>query len=140
MPDRKTEESHARITGSTGEETGNGASSREVEGEEPAETDEEYLAKLSHYLGQLEDENDGVRWKAAESLGRLGDPAAVRSLIDTLWDDDARVRMKAAWALGEIGDPHALPALQKLYRMENENVREIIERAMTAIKRQMITG
>jgi HEAT repeat protein len=105
-----------------------------------AESEEEYQKELAYYLERLEDENEGVRWKAAESLGRLGDPAAVEPLIDTLWDDDYRVRMKAAWALGLIGDPRALPPLQRLYRIENENVREIIERAMNDIKRQMSGG
>jgi len=113
-------------------------SERTNPGETPGEeTEEEYRKKLAFFLGQLEDPSEGVRWKAAESLGRLGDPAAVEALIDTLWDDDNRVRMKAAWALGMIGDPRALPGLRTLYRIENENVREIIERAMNDIRRQM---
>jgi HEAT repeat protein len=92
---------------------------------------------LEFYIARLSDENEGIRWKAAESLGRLGDPAAVQPLIDTLWDDDFRVRIKAAWALGKIGDPQAIPPLQRLYRIENENVREIIEKAMNEIKHRM---
>ena len=105
-----------------------------------AESDEEYQKELAYYLERLEDENEGIRWKAAESLGRLGDPEATEPLIDTLWDDDYRVRMKAAWALGLIGEPRALPALQRLYRIENENVKEIVERAINDIKRQMSGG
>jgi HEAT repeat protein len=58
-------------------------------------------------------------------------------LIDTLWDDDARVRVKAAWALGMLGDPRALPPLQRLYRMEREDSRDIIEEAMDMIKQGM---
>ncbi len=146
MPDQDADEARPRVTRSDeGEEPGEGnrALSMQQQGNEPEgtpERNEAYQAKLAFYLGQLDDENESVRWKAAESLGRLRDPAAVQPLIDTLWDDDARVRMKAAWALGEIGNPHALPALQRLYRMENENVWEIVERAMTAIKQQMMTG
>ncbi len=93
--------------------------------------------ELEFFIARLSDENEGIRWKAAESLGRLGDPGAVQPLTDALWDDDYRVRIKAAWALGKIGDPHALPALQRLYRIENENVREIIEQAMNEIKQRM---
>ena len=55
-------------------------------------------------------------------------------LIDTLWDDDERVRKKAAWALGILGDPRALPPLQRLYRMEREDARDIIQEAMDMIK------
>jgi HEAT repeats len=107
---------------------------------EPPESGEEYQKRLAYYLQRLEDDNEGIRWTAAESLGRLEDPAAVEPLIDTLWDDDPRVRLKAAWALGQIGDPRALRPLQQLYRMENENVREIIEKAINELKRRMSMG
>ena len=58
-------------------------------------------------------------------------------LIDTLWDDDERVRKKAVWALGMLGDPRALAPLQKLYRIERDDARDIIEEAMEMIKRAM---
>ncbi len=93
--------------------------------------------RLAHFIQLLTDDNEGNRWKAAESLGRMEDPAAVDPLIDTLWDDDARVRLKAAWALGRIGDPRALHPLQRLYRMENEWAQEIIGQALEAIKERM---
>ncbi len=93
--------------------------------------------RLAHFIEMLTDDNEGNRWKAAESLGRIGDPAAVGPLIDTLWDDDARVRLKAAWALGQIGDPQALRPLQRLYRMENEGGQEIIAEALEEIKERM---
>jgi HEAT repeat protein len=93
--------------------------------------------RLAHFLEMLTDDNEGNRWKAAESLGRMEDPAAVDPLIDTLWDDDARVRLKAAWALGRIGDPRALQPLQRLYRMENEWAQEIIGQALEEIKERM---
>jgi len=63
---------------------------------------------LEGLVEMLSDDNEGTRWKAAESLGRMGDTRAVEPLIDTLWDDDARVRLKAVWALGMLGDPRAL--------------------------------
>ena len=93
--------------------------------------------RLAHFIEMLTDDNEGNRWKAAEMLGRIGDPAAVGPLIDTLWDDDARVRLKAAWALGQIGDPQALRPLQRLYRMENEGGQEIIAEALEEIKEGM---
>jgi HEAT repeat protein len=92
--------------------------------------------RLAHFIEMLADDNEGNRWKAAEMLGRIGDPAAVEALTDTLWDDDSRVRLKAAWALGRIGDQRAIRPLQRLYRMENEGAREIIAQALEEIKRQ----
>ena len=93
--------------------------------------------RLEYFIGLLSDDDEGRRWKAAESLGRLGDLRAVEPLIDTLWDDDARVRLKAAWALGMLGDPRALRPLQRLYRIEREDSRENIQDAMEMIKRIM---
>jgi HEAT repeat protein len=93
--------------------------------------------RLAHFIEMLADDNEGNRWKAAEVLGRTGDPAAVDPLIDTLWDDDSRVRLKAAWALGRIGDQRAIRPLQRLYRMENEWGQEIISQALEEIKHQM---
>jgi len=93
--------------------------------------------RLAHFIQMLTDDNEGTRWKAAEMLGRMEDPAAIEPLIDTLWDDDSRVRLKAAWALGQIGDQRAIRPLQRLYRMEKEGVQEIIAEALEEIKHRM---
>jgi len=91
------------------------------------------LQGIEHFIRQLADDDEVTRWRSAEALGRIGDPAAVEPLIDALWDEDARVRLKAAWALGAIGDPRAIPALRKLYRIEKEETQEIIQEALNAI-------
>jgi HEAT repeat protein len=93
--------------------------------------------RLEHFIRLLSDDDEVSRWKAAEALGRIGDPAAVEELISTLWDDDARVRLKAAWALGQIGDRRAYAPLQRLYRMENEGAQEIIKEALDNIRLSM---
>jgi HEAT repeat protein len=93
--------------------------------------------RLAHYLRMLSDENPGNRWKAADSLGRLGDSRATEPLIDALWDEDAYVRKKAAWALGSIGDPRAIAPLRRLYRMETPDSQGIIEEALAEINRGM---
>ena len=95
-----------------------------------------YEERLAHFIALLSDDDESSRWKAAETLGRIRDPAAVEELTGTLWDDDERVRVKAAWALGQIGDPRAIPSLRRLYRMENERVRETITEALEQINRQ----
>ncbi len=99
------------------------------------EGDLSHDARLAHFIRMLSDDNEANRWKAAEMLGRLEDPRAVDELISALWDDDARVRLKAAWALGQIGDRRAYAPLQRLYRMENEDVREVIREALENIQR-----
>jgi HEAT repeat protein len=90
--------------------------------------------RTDHFIGLLSDDDEQTRWKAAETLGRIGSPQAVAPLIDTLWDDDARVRLKAAWALGRIGHPDATGPLRRLYRMENEDGQEIIKEALESIR------
>jgi len=97
----------------------------------------EWEKKLTYFIGMLKSDNVGWRWKAAESLARLGDPRAVDPLIDALDDEDWRVRQKAAWALGYLGDPRAIIPLRRLYRMENEGVREIILEALDIIRDRM---
>jgi HEAT repeat protein len=106
-------------------------------GQESRDSEINREERLEHFIGMLSDDNEINRWKAAESLGRMGDPGAVEPLIDTLWDDDARVRLKAAWALGQIGDSRAIPPLRRLYRMENEGIQEIITEAIDEINRRM---
>jgi HEAT repeat protein len=117
----------------SGDEPVNDEVPDQVSGEMPPGRNE----RLAYFIQLLTDDNEGTRWKAAESLGRMRDPAAVDPLIDTLWDDDSRVRLKAAWALGRIGDPRALRPLQRLYRMENEWAQEIIGQALEEIKERM---
>lgn len=98
----------------------------------------EYEARLAHFIALLQDDDVSSRWKAAEALGRIGDPAATGDLIDALWDEDPRVRAKVIWALGRIGDDRAIPPLRRLYRMESEEAREDISEAIAAIGRSRV--
>jgi HEAT repeat protein len=118
------------------DETGSGEPGSGSPGitDDPASRDD---SRLAHFISLLSDDDEVSRWKAAEALGRTGDPAAVDELIGALWDDDARVRLKAAWALGEIGDRRAYAPLQRLYRMETEGAQEIIKEALETIRRTM---
>lgn len=114
----------------------------EMTGEEPSrgstEDTEANEQRLKYFLGMLTDENVGKRWKAAESLARLGDPRAVEPLIRALeYDEDWRVRQKAAWALGFIGDPRALVPLRRALIHEMDTVKTIIMEALDEIKRKM---
>lgn len=56
-------------------------------------------------------DEEGVRWRAAEGLAKLG-PAAVDGLASLAASPDPDVRWKAIVALGDIGDPRAGPCLR----------------------------
>jgi HEAT repeat protein len=98
--------------------------------------DNAYQERLAHFIHMLSSDDESDRWKAADALGRIADPAALDALIDTLWDEDEWVRTKAAWALGRIGDMRAYAPLQRLYRMEKEHVKDIIDEALENIRRE----
>jgi HEAT repeat protein len=104
---------------------------------EPDKNRTSHGERLAYFIRMLTDDDEINRWKAAESLGRMGDPDAVEPLIGSLWDDDSRVRLKAAWALGQIGDPRAIVPLKRLYRMEKEDMQEIISEAIEEINLQV---
>jgi HEAT repeat protein len=124
-------------------EAGSGLPVRDEDANEPeknppaGESADGIDKRTAHFIRMLSDDDEVSRWKAAEALGRIGDPVAVDELISTLWDDDARVRLKAAWALGRIGNQRAYAPLQRLYRMENEWAQEIIKEALESIRRGM---
>ena len=101
------------------------------------DTTHKYEKKFRYYILMLENPDSSRRWKAAESLARLGDDRAVDPLVRALSDEDWRVRQKVAWALGYLGDPKAIPALRKAYRHDLEGVREMIAEAISMITMRM---
>jgi hypothetical protein len=62
-------------------------------------------------INELHHPNLEVRWRAAEALGKIGDPRAVEGLTKALNDQIDIVSLHAAEALGKIGDPRAVEAL-----------------------------
>ena len=78
------------------------------------------------------DEFSGVRWKAAEALSKLGNPA-VGPLIAALQYPDDDVRWKAAIALGEIGNPDAIDPLIALLADDDRFVRSRAAHALSMI-------
>ena len=71
----------------------------------------------------LRHEDEEVRWKAAETLGEIGDERAVEFLIQALRDNNEVVRESTAWALGEIGDSRAVEPLIQALKDEDDDVR-----------------
>ncbi|NLA39184.1 MAG: HEAT repeat domain-containing protein [Methanomicrobiales archaeon] len=80
----------------------------------------------------LADPESGVRWKAAEALGKLGSPA-VGPLAASLKNGNVDVRWMAAVALGDIADPAAIPALAEALNDEDAYVRSRSALALAAI-------
>jgi hypothetical protein len=82
----------------------------------------------------LEDTNYKVRVQAALVLGRLGDHAAVPSLIKALDDTNKTVRAIAAQALGQLADHDAGDPLRALLKREGDPfVRTQTEKALALI-------
>ena len=63
------------------------------------------LVSLSVWV--LGDEDESIRYIAAQVLGRLGTQETVEPLIGALYDNSMWVRAEAATALGKIGDQRA---------------------------------
>jgi HEAT repeat protein len=82
-----------------------------------------------------------VRGFAAESLGSLGNPTSVPTLIAAMGDRSSNVRLFCAFALGELKDQRALRALRKVASSDRGRVRgygtvrQEARRAISAIER-----
>ena len=74
-------------------------------------------------LKELEDEKRYVREDAAQTLGKLGDRAAVPALIRALKDEHHMVRMYAVMSLRQLGDRSAVPALIQALKDKDSSVR-----------------
>jgi len=62
-------------------------------------------------------ENPQIRWRAAYSLGRIGDNRAFDAILDLVINPDSRdsvTRYEAFLALGYLGDPRAIPPLAEI--------------------------
>jgi len=71
-----------------------------------------------------------VARRAAEVLGRIGDPGAVEPLIAALQDEDPLLRGAAAEALGKIGDSRAYEPLMAMLQDRHQGVRGVASRAL----------
>src|SRR4030066_281953 len=72
----------------------------------------------------LKDKDFNVQWRAAEALGKMGEPA-VELLIEALKDESIDVRHKAAYALAAIGTPAVIAPLLEIFRtVKQSKIRE----------------
>ena len=86
---------------------------------------ERLLAKndVKRLIKALKHKETGIRSKAAEALGNIGDKMAVEFLITSLQDLD--VRTSSAKALGKIGDARAVEPLNQFLKGENSQIRSV---------------
>ena len=70
---------------------------------------------------------------AVWALGRIGDPAALGSLIEALGDRRWKVRREAAEALGRLEDIRAAPELEKFLDDQEPVVREWAARSLETL-------
>ncbi|MDD1660380.1 MAG: HEAT repeat domain-containing protein [Methanomicrobiales archaeon] len=80
----------------------------------------------------LGDPHQGVRWKAAEALGRMGRDA-LPAVAAALESPDADVRWRVAVVLGDIGGAGATEALIRALRDDDRYVRSRAEQALGRI-------
>lgn len=74
----------------------------------------------------LNDEAEGVRLIAVQSVSSMKLKSAVANLIKNLNDVNPTVRAESAKALGEIGDKSAIEPLKKAGMVEDENTEVIV--------------
>ncbi|NLX50348.1 MAG: HEAT repeat domain-containing protein [Methanospirillum sp.] len=94
-------------------------------------------AEIDYLVGLLTGGEVGDRWKAAQALGRIRDPAGLEALVGALRDEDRHVQTRAIWALGSIGDPRALPHLRRRYGEVDEFQQGLIREAQDRIRERM---
>jgi cellulose synthase operon protein C len=71
-------------------------------------------------LGWLAHWENSLRAGAADALGKIGDPSAVKTLVRSLTDPEADVRAKVAAALGQLTTPERREVVALLGRFNPE--------------------
>lgn len=91
---------------------------------------------VERLIQALKDDEEGVRWSAAEALQNIPDKRAVEPLIHSLQDNYWYVRKASAVALGVIGDARAIEPLNGALKDDEEEVQEQAEWSLARITRK----
>ncbi|MEO7588231.1 MAG: HEAT repeat domain-containing protein [Arachnia sp.] len=81
-------------------------------------------------VARLGDESSGVRSRAAEALGLIGEAAAAHALSPLLLDDDASVRFETIVALGHLPGDEAEAAIEGAQGSPDDRLRHIAARLL----------
>lgn len=64
------------------------------------------------------DENDEIRIRAIQCLGKIGDPLAIAVVVQALDNENSDVRISAAGAIGVLGVEDAKPRLREILKQD----------------------
>jgi hypothetical protein len=93
------------------------------------------LARLTQpCIGLSKNQSSSIRSEAADALGEMKSPEAVKPLIGLLKDEDSSVRLYAEHGLGMIKSPQAIKPLVELLKDETSSVRDSVAHILGEIK------
>lgn len=92
-------------------------------------------AALPTLIAALDGTEDESRFRAAATLGYIGNPAAIPPLVETGRGAGYEVKLNCVWALGQIGDAQAIPPLLEIVHAENSESPDIRYAAALALVR-----
>ncbi len=90
---------------------------------------------LPSLITALDSPEDESRFRAAATLGYIGDPAAIPPLVETGRGAGYEVKLNCVWALGQIGDAQAIPPLLEIVHAEDSESPDIRYAAALALVR-----
>jgi len=90
-------------------------------------------ASVESLTRALKSTDEEVRREASRSLGLIGDPAAIKPLMESMQDERWFVRETAALALGHIKDPAVMEVLISALRDQSAGAREAAAKALGEI-------
>ncbi|MBL8163669.1 MAG: HEAT repeat domain-containing protein [Anaerolineae bacterium] len=71
-------------------------------------------AALPELVSALSNAQEEVRWRAAATIGYLGDPAGIPALVAAGHGAAYELKINCVWGLGQIGSAQAIPALVEI--------------------------
>jgi hypothetical protein len=77
-----------------------------------------------------------VAANASLGLYRIGEPKAIRLLLDMAGEEGDGRRISALWAMGDTQDPRFLPFLMELFKTSQGKLRLAVTRALGSIRRR----
>lgn len=92
-------------------------------------------AALPTLISALAHPQEEVRWRAAATIGYLGDPAGIPALIAAGQGAAYELKINCVWGLGQIGSADAIPALVEIVHAEDSEAPDIRYDAALALLR-----
>lgn len=90
---------------------------------------------LPALIAALDGTEDESRFRAAATLGYIGDADAITPLVEFGRDAGYEVKLNCVWALGQIGDAKAIPPLLEIIHAETSESPDIRYEAALALVR-----